>query len=211
MNEEQGDGGDSVARLVARLHEGAPTSSVQRSADRVLRRAEPTARATCRSRARDLPPDRVEELVQDTLEIVWNRLADFRPEQAQFEVWVRGIALNVCRNARRKRRDLLTDDGVLEASDPAHSTLRLLQREQRDALVTEAIEAGLQGIEQEVLYHRYCHDLRREQIAHLLQLEDADAVRVILIRARRHLKEEILARLKQLEHSTSLLRSSEEI
>jgi RNA polymerase sigma factor (sigma-70 family) len=174
---------------------------MRRSADRVLRRAEPTARVTCRARARDLPADQVEELVQDTLEIVWNRLTDFRVEETEFEVWVRGIALNVCRDARRQRHDMLTDDGVLEVDDPTQGTLKLLQRDQREALVTAAIETGLEGVEQDVLYHRYCHGLRREQIADLLELESADAVRVILIRARRHLKEEIVARLEQLEHS----------
>jgi RNA polymerase sigma factor (sigma-70 family) len=201
--------GDSVAHLVARLNAGAGSPSVLRRADRVLRRAEPAARATCRAEAGHLPAHIVEELVQDSLEIVWTRLAEFEPEGPPFEAWVRGIALNVCRNARRKHRDVLTDDGVIEETDPSHGVLRVLQREQREALLTEAIEAALEGNEQDVLYHRYMHGLSREQIADLMGLADADAVRVILVRARRRLRNEIVARLTKLRHSQSLLHSEE--
>jgi RNA polymerase sigma factor (sigma-70 family) len=201
--------GDSVAILVARLKEGAATASVLRRADRVLRRAEPAARATCRVNAAGLPPAQIEELVQDTLEVVWSRLADFEPEGPRFESWVSGIALNLCRNARRKRRDLLSEDGVIEATDPEHDILHQLQREQRDAIVTRAIEEGLEGVEQDVLYHRYCHELSREQVADVMGLADVDEVHVILRRARRHLKAAILERLKELEQSMSLLRTHE--
>jgi len=201
--------GDSVAQLVARMRGEAESTSMVRRADRVLRRAEPVARATCRAEAAMLPAARIEELVQDTLEIVWTKLADFDPEGPPFEAWVRGIALNVSRNARRKQRDVLTEDGVIEATDPAHGVLRILQRDQRESLVTEAIEAGLQGEEQDVLYHRYMHGLSRDQIADLMGLPDADAVRKILVRARRRLRNEILGRLEQLRHSRSLLHSEE--
>ncbi len=202
-------GGDSVAVLVARLRSGGDTPSMLRRADRVLRRAEPVARAICRAEAALLPAARIEELVQDTLEIVWTKLGDFDPDGPPFEAWVRGIALNVSRNARRKQRDVLTEDGVIEATDAAHGVLRILQRGQREALVTEAIEAGLQGDEQDVLYHRYMHGLSRDQIADLMGLRDADAVRKILVRARRRLRNEIMARLEKLRHSMSLLHSEE--
>jgi hypothetical protein len=59
-----------------------------------------------------------------------------------------------------------------------------------------------------VLFHRYCQDLGRAEIAALLGLEDADAVRVILVRARRRLRTEIVARLAALGHSSSGASSS---
>jgi RNA polymerase sigma factor (sigma-70 family) len=208
MSKERSSG-DSVADLVGKLRVGGDSSSTIRRADRVLRRAEPVARATCRAEAGMLPAPRVEELVQDTLEIVWTKLAEFDPDGPPFEAWVRGIALNVSRNARRKQRDVLTEDGVIEATDPAHGVLRVLQRDQRESLVTGAIEAGLQGEEQDVLYHRYMHGLSRDQIADLMGLPDADAVRKILVRARRRLRNELLARLEKLRHSMSLLHSEE--
>jgi RNA polymerase sigma factor (sigma-70 family) len=198
---------DTVARLVAHLAEGDAGGSMLRCADRVLRRAEPIARVACKAEATGLPPARVEELVQDTLEIVWAKLPEFEPEGPPFESWVRAVAQNVCRNARRKKRDLLSEDGVIEATDPAHDALRQLERDQRQAVLIRAIEDGLSGIEQDVLFHRYIHGLSREQIADLVGLAGADAVRVVLIRARRHLKDAIRARLAQLGHSESLLHS----
>jgi hypothetical protein len=48
MEKDKHPGGDSVAILVARLQEGNASASVQGRADRVFRRAEPAARATCR-------------------------------------------------------------------------------------------------------------------------------------------------------------------
>ena len=103
---------------------------------------------------------------------------------------------------------MLTDDGVVEQKDPGHSVLLVLQREQRDEMVTAAIESALEGIEQDVLFHRYCHDLDREQIAALLGLDGADAVRVVLVRARRRLRTEILRRLEELGHSLIGVHSS---
>jgi RNA polymerase sigma factor (sigma-70 family) len=169
--------------------------------------ARPVALATCRAERRGLLDARVEELAQDTLEIVWAKLKDGGEEIANFEAWVRGIALNVCRNARRKKMDLLTEDGVIEATDLNADVLRRLRREQRHEVLVHAIERGLSGIEQDVLYHRYIHEMSRARIAELLGLPDADAVRVVLIRARRHLKDAIINRLKELGMSQSVLRS----
>jgi len=196
------ESGDSVARVLRVIQERAGTSSVvSRAADQLLRRAEPAARAACRLHARGLPEARIEELVQDALLVAWTKIDEFDSDGPSFESWVRGIAKNLCRNAKRKHGDLLTDDGVVESRDPGHSILVVLQREQRDEMVTAAIESGLQGIEQDVLFHRYCQDLDREEIAALLGLDGADAVRAILVRARRRLRNEILRRLDELGHS----------
>jgi RNA polymerase sigma factor (sigma-70 family) len=204
-----GTASDTIDRLVGRRHDGETTPSVLRVADRVLRRAEPTARAACHGEARGMPAARIEELVQDTLECVWAKLDEFDSDIASFEAWVRGIARNVCRNATRKKRDLLTEDGVLEATDPAHGVLRGLERKQREALVYAAIESSLDGIEQDVLYHRYLHGLEREKIAELMGFEDADRVRKVLFTATRRLRRELHRRLEALGHGMSLLRSDE--
>jgi RNA polymerase sigma factor (sigma-70 family) len=152
--------------------------------------------------------EQVEELVQETLLIAWRRLAEFDPDQeAVFEAWIRGIARNVSANARRKRRELLSEDGLIERGDSAHSVLAALQHEERDQLVTEAISAALEGVEQDVLYHRYVHGLDREQIAELLDLADSNAVRVVMQRAQRRLKAELERRLTELGHGRSFVRT----
>jgi len=173
----------------------------------VLRRAQPVAAVVCRTELRGAPPAQVEDAVQQTLEVVWRRLEAFQPDGPPFEAWVRGIAKKVCANERRRRRDLLSEDGVIEATDPAHDELRTLQREQREALISDAIDAALEPQEQDVFYHRYLHNLERERIAELVGLADANEVRVILQRATRRLRAEIVRRLEALGHGPSLLRS----
>lgn len=172
-----------------------------------LHRARSVARTACRAEARGLTDARIEELVQDTLEIVWAKRDEFDGHLGNFDAWVRGIAQNVCRNARRKRVDLLTEDGVIEDTDVNYDVLRRMHREQRQAILTHAIERGLSGVERDVLFHRYIHEMSRAQIASLVGLTGSDAVRVVLIRARRHLEQAIVRRLEELGLSQSALKS----
>jgi RNA polymerase sigma-70 factor (ECF subfamily) len=157
------------------------------------------ARTVCRCEARALPPCEVEELVQEALLVVWDRRATFDPERGRFENWVRGICRNLCRDARRRKRDALTADGVLEGTSPERGALRQLREEERKRVVTEAIEA-LPEQDQDVLYHRYVHELSRQAIAALLEV-DVEQVRVRLQRASRHLKRALIERLELLDRS----------
>jgi RNA polymerase sigma factor (sigma-70 family) len=199
---------DTVARVVARLRSRGPTDSVAHDADPLLRRALPAARRVVRAVAPGIPEEQLEELVQQTLEIAWKRLAEFDTSRpSAFESWIRGIARNVVSNAKRRSRELLTEDGVLELGDPSHSILSALQHEERDQVVTQAISEALQGVEQDVLYHRYVHNLDREHIAELLSMSDANEVRVVMQRAQRRLKAALERKLTELGHGRSFVRT----
>jgi RNA polymerase sigma factor (sigma-70 family) len=166
------------------------------------------ARAACRRASWGLSPAQVEELVQETLAIVWQR-RDKLGADASFEAWVSQIARNVCRNEVRKKRELLTEDGVLEAADPAHCVLPSFQREERQALLCAAMETALNRVEQDVVCHRYFRELEREEIAELLGLRDAEHVRKVLFTAMRRLRRELLRRLEALGGGPSLLYAEE--
>ena len=200
---------DTVSRVVGRLRARGPTDSVLHDADRLLRRVEPVARRAATALVGGSPSaDAVEDIVQLTLEIAWRRLPDFDTQgDAAFESWIRGIARKVAANERRRRRDLLTEDGLIEDGDPTSSVLTSLQREERDQLVTDAIATALEGVEQDVIYHRYVQGLERDHIAELLDLADANAVRVVMQRAQRKLKTELERRLTALQHGRSYLGS----
>jgi RNA polymerase sigma factor (sigma-70 family) len=199
---------DTIGRVVARLRSRGPSDSVLRDGDRLLRRAEPVARRTVRAVAGSFPESDQEDFVQQVLEIAWRRLPEYDTAAAStFEAWIRGIARNVVANGRRKSRDLLTEDGIVERGDAADSVLAALQHEERDQVVTEAISAALEGVEQDVLYHRYVHGFDRDHIAELLELADANEVRVVLQRAQRHLKAELERRLADLGHGRSFVRT----
>lgn len=197
---------DTVGVVVQRLKGGADSPAVSRATERLLKRAEPIARVVCRGEARGLPDAQLEELVQDTLEIVWRRLGTFEG-QSSFETWVRGIARNTCSNARRRRRDVLTDDGVLEATSPELDSLALLRKEEREVLLLSVIEETLDAEEQEILFHRYVHALERDRIAELMGLDGAERVRAVLQRSQSRLRTAIKRKLAELGHGPSLFQT----
>ena len=206
-----GEGADTIVRVIGRLKSDAPQSpAAAAEADRVLRRLEPVARRTCRACAGNLPADRVEDLVQETLLVAWRRLPDFEPtlgpngNRGALERWVKQIARFTCANARREHRETLTEDGVVDMADPAIGALAWLGREERDEVVRVAIERSLTGDEQDVVYHRHVHGMERAAIAELLGLQDANAVRVVLQRAHRRLQAGLFERLAEIGHGLSL-------
>ncbi len=150
-------------------------------------------------------PARSEELVQETLATAWRKLPEFSGE-ARFSTWIFGIARFTCKNAIRKKRDLLTEDGVIDDTDPCRSALRDLQRAEREALVTEAAAAVLDDKEQEAVHLRYVEGFSIAQIDNLLGLEGSGA-RGLLQTCRRRLKKAITSHLRELGHGESLLHS----
>jgi RNA polymerase sigma-70 factor (ECF subfamily) len=205
--DEQPEGLDTVGVVLRRLRGGPGGPAFGRASERLLKRAEPVARVVCHAEARGLSGPLVEELVQDTLEIVWRRMSTFDAE-ASFEAWVRGIARNVCANARRRQRDVLTDDGILEADAPELDALALLTREEREGILTGVVEATLDDEEQEILFHRYVHGLERERIAEVMGLSGgAERVRAALQRSQARLRTALRRTLAELGHGPSLFRT----
>lgn len=193
---------DTVKRVLQVIHlSGQPsTNEVQR----LLMRAEPVARRACRSHSRYLRDEVLEELVQNVLLVAARRMTEVQAEDGPtWDRWVRGIARNVCRNDRRVHRELLTEDGVFELTEPNAGVLNTLLVDERDEIVRSAIEK-LPPDEQDAVYHRYLHDLSRADIAEVLGWPDAEAVRVVLQRASRHLKIRIVEQLELLGYSSPL-------
>jgi RNA polymerase sigma-70 factor (ECF subfamily) len=199
-------GDDTVRRVLEGIRARGATESVRLEADRVLARAEPVARQVCRRQLRGVDEGRLDELVQRVLEIVWSKLERSTAQDAEaLDRWVRGVARNVCRNDRRKGRELLAEDGVFDVADPALGVLSTLQLTERDRVMQRAIER-LPGSEQDVLYHRYVQELSQPEIAVLMGLGGGDDVRKLLQQAKRHLRPSIEAELEACGHGPSLLR-----
>lgn len=152
-------------------------------------------------------PERAEELTQDALLTAFARL-DTYEGRSGFGTWLCGIGKMLALNDIRHSRELLTDDGVLEAEDAGLTALRGLGRAEREELIRQAALDLLDPTEQEVVYLRYVEQLPRGAIAGILELADENAVRVLLQRSRRRLERGIRVRLEQLGHGTSFLRTS---
>lgn len=161
----------------------------------------------CQRELRGFSGEQVDEVVQEVLLEAWNKLPAYRAEK-RFRAFLWAIAARKCANARRKRRDMLTGDGVLEVASLERSVLERLTDEERDRIVEEAALRALTSAEQEVVYLRWVLDHSLQDIASLLGLEDGNAVRVVLQRCKRRMARTIHEILAQRGHGTSFLRPS---
>jgi RNA polymerase sigma factor (sigma-70 family) len=166
-----------------------------------------SARLACLARARGLPPDAVEDAVQETLIIAWRALERLRAPEG-FSFWVDEICRNICRRfAQRRARDnarltlldeLASDgeDGIesqcgateLAAGDPAIELVESAARDERAALVDQAL--GLLPAEtRELVELVYLHETPHAEVAARLGVTTG-ALDTRLSRARQRLYDE---------------------
>lgn len=187
-----------------RAAEAEATPSLQVDLERLFASHRPQLLALCRRLVGSTAA--AEELVQDTLAVAWTKLPELQAER-RFRPWIFGIARNLARNARRKRTEWLTDDGVLTPTCAEHSVLRTLQRAEREAVLARAL-ASLDPSDAEVVHLRYVEGMAVRDIDGLLGLTGSGA-RGVLQRTKRTLRARILDALHALGHGPSLLHSEE--
>lgn len=109
---------------------------------------EARGRLAALARLRGIPPDGVDDVVQETLFLAWKNLGTLR-EQASIDRWLDGICRNVCRHMVRDLRWHLAhnthaSDGITEAieaiPDPdADDLAEALDRRDREVLIERAL------------------------------------------------------------------------
>jgi RNA polymerase sigma-70 factor, ECF subfamily len=196
----------TLAGLLTRLREGGREDDpgLERRLDEAFAKHHGLVRAVCRRELPRFSDQEVEEVLQDVLVEAWSKLPLYRPERP-FRAFLVGIAAKKCSNARRRRRDVLTDDGVLDPASEERPSLTRMSDEERDRFVEEAARAVLGPEEQDIVELRYVQGYPREDVARLLGMPDADAVRVVLQRVKRRLRKELEKRLRERGASTSFL------
>ncbi len=148
--------------------------------------------------------EKARDLSQEALLTGYRKLPEFRGE-GRLSTWLYGIAKGLSLNAVRRRGEVLTEDGVLEAGDTGLGVLSDLRREEREA-VLRAAAATLEPLEREAIHLRYVEELPQERITELLGLADASGARGLLQRCRRRLQRELRRRLDDLGHGSSFFR-----
>lgn len=161
--------------------------------------------AVCRRYVGD--PERARDLAQDAMLRAFSRLAQFRGD-SRFGTWLYTIARSVCLSALRRPGELLVQDGVLSAVEPAADALRRLRRDERFALMRAVMVEALTPQEQEAVYLRYVEKLPQDTITSLLEIDQASGARGVLQRCRRKLRRELRRRLDELGLGSSFVRSS---
>ena len=193
-----------LAVRLARARSSGPDLELVQQVDALLARHQDLVYAFCLRFVGN--PEQAADLAQDTMIRAYQKLSGFRGE-SRFSTWLVAIARYECLNARRKRGELLVEDGVLEVTDPERSALASLRSQERDDLLREAAAAVLDPAEQEAIHLRYTEHLPLEQINAVLGLPP-DGARVALQRCKRKLRAELRRRLEVLGHGSSFVRES---
>jgi RNA polymerase sigma factor (sigma-70 family) len=197
----------TLAGVLSRIQDGTGDRDPELAArvNDAFAKHEEGLRRYCRKELRGLSPPQVDEIVQDVLLQAWLLLPTYRPEQP-FRAFLWGIASLKCANARRRVRDVLSEDGLLEPTSEEYSVVRRLQDDQRDKLIQRASLATLDAADQELVHLRWVLDYPVEDVMRQLGFADANEVRVALQRCKRRLDKEIRRLLAELGHGDSFLR-----
>jgi RNA polymerase sigma-70 factor (ECF subfamily) len=133
-----------------------------------------------------------EDLVADVFERAYLKAGSLRNEEA-FSTWLFTIARNVIISHGRKHgRETVVDPDVMKEIAPSRASVEseVLQREE-----LKAVSLMLQGFpqrEQDIVSLKFDAELSNQQIAHIMDLSEAN-VRVILFRTLRKLRELMVA------------------
>ena len=126
-----------------------------------------------------------EDMAQETFVRVWKNAATWQTNGAKFDTWMHRVALNLCYDKLRGRREYTNDDipeqidqslipeqrlAVIQESDQVTSALAMLPTRQREALVLQ-----------------YYQEFSNIEAAKLMEIS-VEALESLLSRARRNLK-----------------------
>ena len=127
----------------------------------------------------------VDELINDTMLVVWNRAATYNG-QCKVSTWVFAIAYRKALKALKSADEPVADDGVhLRPSDEAGPEQQQGQRELRTALLS-ALD-GLSADQRAVVDLTYFHGADYREIAHIVDCPVA-TVKTRMFHARRRLR-----------------------
>jgi RNA polymerase sigma-70 factor (ECF subfamily) len=123
-----------------------------------------------------------DDLAQETFVTAYRTLARFRSDST-FSTWLLGIAHNQFRNARRRQKEVPTEDVASQMMDvePSHASRSALQQDLAEAL------RQLSGDEQTALHLCYQQGLSHTEAADVLSWP-AGTVKTHLLRGKEKLK-----------------------
>ncbi|TKJ62406.1 RNA polymerase sigma factor [Pseudomonas sp. CFBP13506] len=134
--------------------------------------------------------DEAKDVAQESFLRIWRHAADWRSGEARFDTWLHRVALNLCHDRLRRRKERpLHDKDVLELPDSAPSADEQLETAERSARMAAAL-AALPERQREAIVLQYYQELSNIDAAALMNIS-VEALESLLSRARRQLRSQL--------------------
>jgi RNA polymerase sigma factor (sigma-70 family) len=130
-------------------------------------------------------PPLVEEVLNDTMMVVWNRPERFNGT-SRLSTWIFAIAYRTALGALRRQDQPLEDKGADQRPDPERGPELQLGDRQVEAVLLSALD-DLSSDHRAVVDLTYFHDMGYREIAEIMDCP-VDTVKTRMFHARRHLK-----------------------
>ena len=170
---------DPDGELVAGVAAGEPRAA-RVLVDRHLQRMVNVARRVLGNQAD------AEEVAQEVFLRAWKQAPKWKPGGAKFETWMTRVALNLCYDRLRKKREI-TGDNIPELADDAADPNEALQQKELAGRVNEALQR-LPDRQRTAIVLCHTHGYSNIEAAEAMEIS-VEAIESLLSRGRRKLKE----------------------
>ena len=134
--------------------------------------------------------DEAKDVAQESFLRIWRQAANWRTGEARFDTWLHRVALNLCRDRLRRRKERpLHEDEALAMADSAPSPDEYLEAADRSARMASAL-AALPERQREAIVLQYYQELSNIDAAALMEIS-VEALESLLSRARRQLRNQL--------------------
>lgn len=127
-----------------------------------------------------------EDVAQEVFLRVWREAPRWRPGAAKFETWMHRVALNLCYDRMRRRREKSDPDAGMTVADPAPLASEAWLAQQRSATVRAALSA-LPDRQRAAITLVHFQELTNIAAAEALEIS-VEALESLLARGRRAMK-----------------------
>lgn len=132
--------------------------------------------------------DEARDIAQESFLRIWKQAASWRSEQARFDTWLHRVALNLCYDRLRRRKEHVPVDSehACEALDTRPAPDEQLEASAQSRRMAQALDQ-LPDRQREAIVLQYYQELSNTEAAALMQIS-VEALESLLSRARRNLR-----------------------